>query len=63
MHLRTDFAGWPNLGCASTPLFRLKETADMPILLRSISGLALVAAGLVVAAGVYTESHHAPDQS
>jgi hypothetical protein len=34
----------------------------MPILIRSISGAALLAAGLVAAAGIYTESHHAPDQ-
>lgn len=34
----------------------------MPTLIRFLSGLACVAAGLLAAAGVYTESHHAPDQ-
>jgi hypothetical protein len=35
----------------------------MPILIRPISGVALLAAGLLAAAGIYTEAHHAPDQS
>ena len=35
----------------------------MPNLNLCLSGLALACAGLLAAAGVYTESHHAPDQS
>jgi hypothetical protein len=34
----------------------------MSVLIRSLSGLAAVAAGLVAAAGAYTETHRAPDQ-
>jgi hypothetical protein len=34
----------------------------MPVLIRSVSSLVAVAAGLLVAAGIYTESHRAPDQ-
>jgi hypothetical protein len=34
----------------------------MPTLIRSLSGIAALAVGLLVAAGAYTESHHAPDQ-
>jgi hypothetical protein len=40
----------------------LKETS-MSVLLRSASSLIAVAAGLLVAAGYYTEAHRAPDQS
>jgi len=35
----------------------------MSVLIVSVSSLAAAAAGLLVAAGVYTESHRAPDQS
>jgi hypothetical protein len=35
----------------------------MTILSRALAGLALGAAGTLLAAGVYTETHHAPDQS
>jgi hypothetical protein len=38
-----------------------KEPA-MSMLIRSAAGLVLAAGGLLAAAGVYTESHHAPDQ-
>jgi hypothetical protein len=38
-----------------------KET-PMSVLLRSASSVVAVVAGLLLAAGVYTESHHAPDQ-
>jgi hypothetical protein len=34
----------------------------MSILIRSVAALAAAAGGLLVLAGVYTESHHAPDQ-
>jgi hypothetical protein len=34
----------------------------MPVLIRSLSGLAAVAVGLVAAVGVYAEAHRAPDQ-
>jgi hypothetical protein len=34
----------------------------MRTLVRHISRLAAVAAGLIVAAGVYAESHHVPGQ-
>lgn len=34
----------------------------MPIPYRALSALALGAAGVLLAAGVYTETHHAPDQ-
>jgi len=35
----------------------------MPTLTRSLLRLAVVSAGLLTAAGLYTEYHHAPDQS
>ena len=35
----------------------------MTILFRALAGLVLGAAGTLLAAGVYTETHHAPDQS
>jgi len=35
----------------------------MPIVIRSLSGLAVVAVGLIAAAGAYTESHRVADQS
>jgi hypothetical protein len=35
----------------------------MPLVIRSLSGLALVAAGLLAAAGAYTEAHRVADQS
>ena len=34
----------------------------MPILLHALCGLTALTAAAVFAAGVYTESHHAPDQ-
>lgn len=34
----------------------------MSMFMRFLSGLALLATGALAAAGVYTESHHAPDQ-
>jgi hypothetical protein len=34
----------------------------MPVLIRSVTGLAVVAAGLLTAAAVYTEAHHVADQ-
>ena len=34
----------------------------MPVLIRSVSGLAAVAAGLLAAAAVYTEAHRVADQ-
>jgi hypothetical protein len=34
----------------------------MSALILSASGLALTVCGLLAAAGVYTELHHAPDQ-
>jgi hypothetical protein len=38
------------------------QGVEMSILIRSVAGLAVVAGGLLAAAGVYTESHHVPDQ-
>jgi hypothetical protein len=38
------------------------KESTMSILLRSVAGLAVAAGGLLAAAGVYTESHHVPDQ-
>jgi hypothetical protein len=38
------------------------ETAVNPLLL-TLAGLALGLVGSLLAAGVYTEAHHAPDQS
>jgi hypothetical protein len=35
----------------------------MPFLLRCAAGAAAAATGLLLAAGVYTETHHAKDQS
>ncbi len=35
----------------------------MAVLIRSTSALGAAAAGLLVAAGIYTEAHRAPDQS
>jgi len=35
----------------------------MSVLLRSTSSILALAAGLVAAAGYYTEAHRAPDQS
>jgi hypothetical protein len=35
----------------------------MSILSRALAGLVLGAAGALLAAGIYTEAHHAPDQS
>jgi hypothetical protein len=35
----------------------------MSILSRTLAGLAVGAAGTLLAAAVYTETHHAPDQS
>jgi hypothetical protein len=35
----------------------------MTILSRILAGLVLGAAGTMLAAGIYTETHHAPDQS
>jgi hypothetical protein len=34
----------------------------MSILIRSVAGLVIAVGSLLAAAGVYTESHHAPDQ-
>jgi hypothetical protein len=34
----------------------------MSLFIRSVAGLAVAATGVLAAAGVYTESHHAPDQ-
>jgi hypothetical protein len=34
----------------------------MTILCRTLAGLAVGAAGTLLAAAVYTETHHAPDQ-
>ncbi len=34
----------------------------MPIAIYTLSGLAALATAALIAAGVYTESHHAPDQ-
>jgi hypothetical protein len=34
----------------------------MSILYRALAGAALATAGTLLAAGVYTETHHAPDQ-
>ena len=34
----------------------------MSILHRALAGLVLGVAGTLLAAGVYTETHHAPDQ-
>jgi hypothetical protein len=45
--------------CFTDPLI----LADMTVALYSLSGLAALAAAAVFAAGVYTESHPAPDQS
>lgn len=36
---------------------------NMSILIRSVAGLAVAAGSVLTAAAVYTESHHAPDQS
>jgi hypothetical protein len=38
------------------------KESNMSILIRSVAGLAVVAGGLLAAAGVYTESHHVSDQ-
>jgi hypothetical protein len=35
----------------------------MSIIIRSVAGFAVAAGGLLAVAGVYTENHHAPDQS
>jgi hypothetical protein len=35
----------------------------MTALSRALAGLVLGAAGTLLAAGIYTEAHHAPDQS
>ncbi len=35
----------------------------MPILTRCLSALVLLCAAVLAAVGVYTELHHAPDQS
>jgi len=35
----------------------------MSILSRTLAGLFAGAAGALLAAGIYTEAHHAPDQS
>jgi len=35
---------------------------NMSILIRSVAGLAVAAGSLLAAAGLYTESHHVPDQ-
>jgi len=35
----------------------------MSILSRALAGLVLGTAGTLLAAGIYTETHHAPDQS
>ena len=40
----------------------LAKEPTMSILIRSVAGLAVAAGGLLAAAGVYTESHRAPDQ-
>lgn len=38
------------------------KESTMSILIRSVAGFAVAAGGLLAAAGVYTESHHVPDQ-
>jgi hypothetical protein len=40
----------------------LAKESTMSILIRSVAGLAVAAGSLLVAAGVYTESHHVRDQ-
>jgi hypothetical protein len=40
----------------------LAKEPNMSILIRSVAGLAVAAGSLLAAAGVYTESHHVPDQ-
>jgi hypothetical protein len=42
--------------------FTVKETS-MPILYRTLAGLAIAGVGLLAAAGAYTEITRAPDQS
>jgi hypothetical protein len=40
----------------------IRKETQMTVLLRSATSLIALATGLVLAAGVYTEAHRAPDQ-
>ena len=50
-------------GCLAGRFGPTPKLSAMGTLWYSLSGLAALAAAAVFAAGVYTESHHAPDQS